>query len=72
MTRPGTALEQVIRTGEIENEPKCLVEGVRRVVDREVELHFHRVIRCGVVEESPKDGRNHVAYETRTRIEHIR
>lgn len=40
---PGTPLEQIIQQGEFENEPACLVEGVRRVVDREVCLHFHRV-----------------------------
>jgi formyltetrahydrofolate deformylase len=42
---PGTPLEEIKRRGETDNEPACLVEGVRRVVDREVELHFHRVIR---------------------------
>ncbi len=41
---PGTPLAEVIRRGECENEPQCLVEGVRRVVDREVYLHFHRVV----------------------------
>jgi len=41
---PGTKLEDVIRQGQEENEPSCLVEGVRRVVAREVQLHFHRVI----------------------------
>lgn len=41
---PGTSIDDVIRQGETENEPKCLVEGVRRVVDREVYLHFHRVV----------------------------
>jgi formyltetrahydrofolate deformylase len=41
---PGTPLERVIKQGERENEPKCLVEGVRRVVDREIYLHFHRVV----------------------------
>ncbi len=41
---PGTALADVIHQGETENEPACLVEGVRRVVDREVYLHFHRVV----------------------------
>lgn len=41
---PGTSLEDVIARGESENEPACLVEGVRRVVDREVYLHFHRVV----------------------------
>jgi len=42
---PGTPLEQIKRQGETDNEPSCLVEGVRRVLEREVELHFHRVIR---------------------------
>lgn len=42
---PGTSLERIKQLGETDNEPACLVEGVRRVVDREVELHFHRVIR---------------------------
>ena len=41
---PGTPLAEVIEHGERENEPACLVEGVRRVVDREVYLHFHRVV----------------------------
>lgn len=41
---PGTPLESVIETGESENEPACLVEGLRRVVNREVYLHFHRVV----------------------------
>ena len=41
---PGTKLDDIIRRGEADNEPRCLVEGVRRVVDREVQLHFHRVI----------------------------
>jgi formyltetrahydrofolate deformylase len=41
---PGTPLEEIINTGEAENEPECLVEGVRRVVAREVDLHFHRVV----------------------------
>jgi formyltetrahydrofolate deformylase len=40
---PGTPLEAIIEEGERTNEPECLVEGVRRVVDREVHLHFHRV-----------------------------
>jgi formyltetrahydrofolate deformylase len=41
---PGMKLEDVIRLGQEDNEPRCLVEGVRRVVDREVQLHFHRVV----------------------------
>lgn len=44
---PGTKLEDIIRRGQEDNEPRCLVEGVRRVVDREVRLHFHRVIATG-------------------------
>ena len=40
---PGTPLDDIRRIGETENEPACLVEGVRRVVDREVELHFSKV-----------------------------
>ena len=41
---PGTKIEEIIARGQHENEPKCLVEGIRRVVAREVQLHFHRVI----------------------------
>ncbi len=44
---PGMKLDDVVRIGQEDNEPRCLVEGVRRVVDREVQLHFHRVIRRG-------------------------
>ena len=40
----GTSLDEIIRVGETDHEPACLVEGLRRVVDREVELHFHRVV----------------------------
>lgn len=42
---PGTPLDDIKRQGESDHEPNCLVEGLRRVMDREVELHFHRVIR---------------------------
>jgi len=41
---PGVKLDEVVRIGQEDNEPRCLVEGVRRVVNREVQLHFHRVI----------------------------
>ncbi len=41
---PGTKLDDVVRRGQEDNEPQCLVEGVRRVVSREVQLHFHRVV----------------------------
>lgn len=43
---PSAKLDDVIRLGQEDNEPRCLVEGVRRVVDREVRLHFHRVVAC--------------------------
>jgi len=42
---PGTTLEDIKRQGETDHEPSCLLEGLRRVVDREVDLHFHRVVR---------------------------
>ena len=42
--RPGTKLDEIIERGQSDNEPRCLVEGIRRVVDREVQLHFHRVV----------------------------
>jgi formyltetrahydrofolate deformylase len=41
---PGEPLDDIIRLGQEDNEPHCLVEGVRRVVSREVQLHFHRVV----------------------------
>jgi formyltetrahydrofolate deformylase len=42
---PGTSLPDIKRLGESDHEPHCLVEGLRRVIDGEVELHFHRVVR---------------------------
>ena len=47
---PGTSLQQIQHLGETDHEPACLAEGLRRVLDREVELHFHRVVAvsaCG-------------------------
>ena len=41
---PGTPLPDVVRRGQEENEPACLVEGMRRVIERRVRLHFHHVI----------------------------
>ncbi len=41
---PGTRLDEIIQMGQSDNEPRCLVEGVRRVVQREIRLHFHRVV----------------------------
>lgn len=51
-TPPGLPLDEIIRRGQEDNEPHCLVEGVRRVVDREVRLRFHRVI----ARRSPRSG----------------
>jgi formyltetrahydrofolate deformylase len=45
---PGTPLDEIVRIGETDHEPACLVEGLRRVVDREVVLHFHRVVPVGM------------------------
>jgi formyltetrahydrofolate deformylase len=44
MVPPGTPRDEIIRRGQSDNEPHCLVEGVRRVVDGEVQLHFNRVV----------------------------
>lgn len=41
---PGMPLDEIIRRGQEDNEPQCLVEGVRRVVDGEVALHFNRIV----------------------------
>ncbi|MEX2315758.1 MAG: formyltransferase family protein [Pirellulales bacterium] len=41
---PGMTRDEIIRRGQEDNEPHCLVEGVRRVVDGEVQLHFNRVV----------------------------
>lgn len=43
--QPGTPLADIKQQGESDHEPNCLLEGVRRVVDREVALHFHRIAR---------------------------
>ena len=41
---PGATVDDIMRVGQEDNEPRCLVEGVRRVVNREVRLHFQRVV----------------------------
>lgn len=41
---PGSRIEEIIRQGQQDNEPHCLIEGVRRVTSGEVQLHFHRVV----------------------------
>ena len=41
---PGSRIEDIIRQGQQDNEPHCLVEGVRRVTSGEVQLHFPRVV----------------------------
>ena len=40
-----SAEREIERIGMTDHEPNCLVEGLRRVLDREVELHFHKVVR---------------------------
>lgn len=42
---PGTPVDEIIRLGESDHEPTVLTEGLRRVIDREVELHFHRIVK---------------------------
>ena len=44
MVPPGMPRDEIIHRGQQDNEPHCLVEGVRRVVDGEVQLHFNRVV----------------------------
>jgi formyltetrahydrofolate deformylase len=44
MVPPGMSRDEIIHRGQQDNEPHCLVEGVRRVVDGEVQLHFNRVV----------------------------
>jgi len=44
---PGTSLNEIMRIGMTDHEPTCLVEGLRRVLDHEVELHFHKVVPVG-------------------------
>ncbi len=34
-----------VALGQEDNEPRCLVEGLRRVLTRRVRLHFHHVVR---------------------------
>ena len=41
---PGMPRDEIILRGQQDNEPHCLVEGVRRVVEGEVQLHFNRVV----------------------------
>jgi formyltetrahydrofolate deformylase len=63
---PGTPLEEIKRIGQGEHEPACLVEGLRRVLDREVELQFHKVVgltnrarrrnRNGILNGEPRNG----------------
>ncbi|MCG8583668.1 MAG: formyltetrahydrofolate deformylase [Pirellulales bacterium] len=46
---PGQQLDKIVLRGQEDNEPHCLVEGVRRVCAGEVQLHFHRVVATGDV-----------------------
>jgi formyltetrahydrofolate deformylase len=49
MVPPGMTRDEIIRRGQEDNEPHCLVEGVRRVVDGEVQLHFKMPKRAVLV-----------------------
>jgi formyltetrahydrofolate deformylase len=40
---PGTPLQEVVRIGQTDHEPRCLVKGLQRVLDHQVELQFHKV-----------------------------
>jgi hypothetical protein len=40
---PGTPLQEVILIGQTDYEPRCLVEGLRPVLDHEVDVQFHKV-----------------------------
>jgi hypothetical protein len=43
--RGGTEyLTEVVRLGQTDHEPRCLVKGLRQVVDHQVELQFHKVV----------------------------
>ena len=42
---PDTSLKDIKHRGESDQETKCLIEGLRRVINQEVELHFLRVVR---------------------------
>ena len=41
---PGTPIDKIVEQGQKDNEPRCLAEGVRRVVAGEVQLHFNKVV----------------------------
>ena len=41
---PRTSLGEIMKIGQEDNEPNCLVEGVKRVCDGDVRLHYHRVV----------------------------
>jgi formyltetrahydrofolate deformylase len=41
---PGTPLQEIERIGMTDHEPTCLVEGLRRVLDGEVALRFHKIV----------------------------
>jgi formyltetrahydrofolate deformylase len=62
---PGMSLEEILRLGQTEHEPSCLVEGLRRVLDRQVELQFHKVVavaehaRCGNADGAKNTGAQH-------------
>ena len=42
---PGTPLKEIKHRGETQHEPAVLLEGMKRVLDGDVALRFHRVVR---------------------------
>ena len=58
---PGTPLQEVVRMGQTDHEPRCLVEGLRRVCDHQVELQFHKV---APVARRPRQTPNYEAHAT--------
>jgi len=47
VTGRGANIAEIQMYDHDDNEPRCLAEGVRRVVAGEVQLHFHRVVATG-------------------------
>jgi formyltetrahydrofolate deformylase len=57
---PGTPLTEIVRIGQGEHEPRCLVEGLRRVLDREVELRFDKVVAVQQLSERRRRAEGHL------------
>lgn len=42
---PSTDLSEIVKRGQTQNEPQCLVEALQKVIDGTVALHFHKVVK---------------------------